>query len=263
MRHGAIRENAREVPRFYGGVEAWPGLLFKEADTGCLFMDKLRQLPYSEPFWRNEANRAFDVWKGKVRHVPPPPDLLHPVAFDGHAWPRLEQIPEEFSWWLKQLLDSGATRLLTIGSMCGGAEWHTARAFHEQGRRISITAVDINARKELLDTFAHARAQFGQELALVSGDSRSEDVRRRLADTYDAVFIDGDHGYRGARADFDLAKSRRAKLVGLHDIVDSDWHADARCCVSRLWREIKQEARTEERAAGNWGGIGVVRLSDH
>jgi methyltransferase family protein len=144
--------------------------------------------------------------------------------------------------------------------MCGGAEWHTARVFHEQGRKIDITAVDINARRELLETFAHARAQFGQQLELVTGDSRAAELQRRLADRYDAVFIDGDHGYRGCRSDFELAKSRNAKLVGLHDIVDSDWHADARCCVSRLWRELAGEYRTEEKAKGDWGGIGVVRM---
>jgi hypothetical protein len=49
-------------------------------------------------------------------------------------------------------------------------------------------------------------------------------------------------------------------MVAFHDIVDSDWHASARCCVSRLWRELRANHMTREIALGDWGGIGVVLL---
>ena len=259
MRNAVARSSRfRPVPRFYGGVEAWPGTMFAEAETGCLFMDKLRQLPYSEEFWRHEADRAFEAWKRGVRHVAPPPDLQRPAAFEGHAWPRLEQVPSEFSWWLGRILERGVSRLLTIGSMCGGAEWHTARVFRQHGRDIAITAVEVNVRDELRKTFADARQAFGQQLEIVAGDSASSEVRGRLAGHYDAVFIDGDHGYRGCRADYDLARSLKPGIIGLHDIVDSDWHADARCCVSRVWREAAVDGAVEETKTADWGGIGIV-----
>ena len=59
----------RKVPNFYGGVEAWPGLLFNRHDTGCLFMDNLTQLPYHGLFWQNGANEAFRLWESKVRRI--------------------------------------------------------------------------------------------------------------------------------------------------------------------------------------------------
>jgi hypothetical protein len=93
----------------------------------------------------------------------------------------------------------------------------------------------------------------------VQADSTSLAARSALGDgAYDAVFIDGDHGYRGAQNDWLLARSVGARLIAFHDIADSHWHAAARCCVSRLWAEIKRDHRTVERVSADWGGIGVV-----
>ena len=261
MRHAHVfSRRYQDVPAFYAGVEAWPGLMFHESETGCLFMDKLNQLPYQEQFWRKTANPAFRLWESKVRQVPVPTDLAHPLPIDGYSRPRTEQKPEELSWWIRLLLEHQATRLLTIGSMGGGTEWHVARVFHEQGRKIAITAIDSCHRQDARESIQDARNRFGQALEIIVGDSSSAEVRGQLADSYDAVFIDGDHTYRACRGDFLLAKSLGARLVGLHDIVDSDWHAHNRCCVSRLWTELVQEYETEEMKSSEWGGIGVVKL---
>jgi hypothetical protein len=186
--------------------------------------------------------------------------LSEPVPYEGHSWPRLEQKREEFAWWLRLLLTHNVKRLLTIGSMCGGAEWHTARVFSEQDRNIDITAIDVCDRTELREAFHDARTRFGQQLDLIVGDSHSVQTRQQLAKSYDAVFIDADHSYLACREDFLLAKSLSPRLIGIHDIVDSDWHAGARCCVSRLWTELVGEYQTEELASGEWAGIGVVKL---
>jgi hypothetical protein len=261
MRHSHVfRRRYLDVPQFYCGVEAWPGMHFARHETGCLMMDGLRELPYSNRFWASKGNPAFSQWMKAVRHVQAPADLATPAPFEGHQWPRLEQKPEEFGWWIEQLLDQGVTSLLNIGSMCGGAEWHVARAFHQHERRISITAVEMCERPELVQAFEDARQKFGQSMTLVVGDSGSVPVRRQLAEHYDAVFIDADHSYRACRGDFELAKSLTPGLVGLHDIVDSDWHASVRCCVSRVWDEIAKEHRTQRMASGDWAGIGIVRL---
>jgi hypothetical protein len=148
--------------------------------------------------------------------------------------------------------------VLTIGSREGGVEWHLAREFFEQNRKLEITAIEKEPHPELTRTFRDAEQRFGQTLRLVAGDSTAEATRAQLADQYDAVFIDGDHSYKGSASDFRLAQSLNPKLVGLHDIVDSDWHAAAHCCVSRLWRELSQQYRTLEKTSRDWGGIGVV-----
>jgi hypothetical protein len=137
-------------------------------------------------------------------------------------------------------------------------EWHVARKFRERGRDIRIAAVDSRDRPELAQALADARSRFGQEIDFVHGDSLSPSVTERLAPQYDAVFIDSDHSFLAVSSDFRLALSRSPALVALHDIVDSDWHAAARCCVSRLWSRLVAEYRTDERRSQDWGGIGVV-----
>jgi hypothetical protein len=95
-------------------------------------------------------------------------------------------------------------------------------------------------------------------MRIVHANSTSPSAIASLEGRYDSVFIDGDHGYRAARSDWMLALSPGARFIGFHDIVDSHWHVAARCCVSRLWAELRGEYRTEERTLGDWAGIGVV-----
>jgi predicted O-methyltransferase YrrM len=260
LRHAYIfARDVASVEGFYGCVEAWPGLHFKRQETGCLFMDELRQLPYHESFWIAMADTAFAQWQASLPAIAPPADLLNPPPFEGYATPRLEQHPEEFAWLLDELVSAAPQRMLTIGAMHGGAEWHIARRFRALGREIHITVVDVEARPELLATLEDARHRFSQPIELVVGDSMAGATRERLRQQYDAVFIDGDHSYRGARSDVDFALERSARLIALHDITDSDWHAQARCSVSRVWGELRARYSTAERLLGHWGGIGIIR----
>lgn len=261
LRHAFVF--AREVGNlqtFYGCVEAWPGMHFQREETGCLFMDSLRQLPYHEEFWKAFGDKAFAHWETTHPAPRPPADLVTPPAFEGWTTPRLEQQPEEFAWLLDELASISPRHVLTIGSMHGGVEWHVARRFRALDRDVHITAVDIVALPELLATLDDARHRFSQSIELVIGDSTAIATRARLAQQYDVVFIDGDHSYRGTRADVEFALSRSPRLIALHDISDSDWHAQARCSVSRVWEELRKRYSTENRVVGDWGGIGIVRL---
>lgn len=144
--------------------------------------------------------------------------------------------------------------LLIVGVGWGGEEWHTARRFREAGRSIQITTLCTQTdRPERLAAVDEAARTFGQ--TLFTRHSPNE-----LAPHFDAVFIDGQHGYRECRADFDLARSLGPQLIGLHDIVDSDWHAQNQCCVSKLWADLKRAYPTDERASADWAGVGLVLL---
>ena len=255
LRHAQVFQRPwADVPQFYGGVEAWPGVHFRSHETGCMLLDNLKELPYHDRFWTVRGNPAFSKWQSLVQHVPVPPDLIDPQPFDGHAMPRLEHKPAEFEWWLENLLHSNAASLLLIGAGWGGEEWHIARRFRQAGREIAITTLCTAAdRPQRLAAVDEATRAFSQTFHSLS-------QRTQLAPRYDAVFIDGQHGYRECRADFELALGLGPRLIGLHDIVDSDWHAQNRCCVSRLWAELKSNYRTEERAGADWAGIGLVRV---
>lgn len=223
VRHAHLfaREH-QNIPQFYGGVETWPGTVFRKEETACVFIDDLgpsrAHHPYYPEFWRT-AEPALKRWQATVRSLPPPQDLV-------------EHKPEEFEWWLEFLLKENVTRLLIVGAKGAALEWHLAREFRAHGRQIEITTIDEPLQK----------------------------VRERLAPEYDAVFLDRDRTYKGSRADFEAALTLAPRLIGLHNIVDSDWHAYARCCVSRVWRELKEQYRTVEKSSGEWGGIGVVLL---
>lgn len=235
FRHDAVFRRAwQQVPRLYGGVEAWPGMLFAPHEASCLLLDglseRLRDLPYHERFWQQRGNPAFAQWQRARKPLPPPPDLLHPAPFDGEASPRLEQRPTEFAWWLERLFASGARHLLVVAPPSDGVAAHVLRAASKRGHAIEV-------------------------LHLPSASALPSGVR------IDAAFIDGDHGYAACRRDVDAALAAGARLLALHDIVDSDWHAASRCCVSRVWAELQAEhPDAQERSGTDWGGIGIVAV---
>jgi hypothetical protein len=260
MRHAHVfRRRWQEVPQFYGGVEAWPGTLFHRDETGCLLLDQVREWPYSDRFWSQRGDPAYRQWRARLRPVPVPPDLATPRPFEGHVAPRLEHKPEEFAWWVDRLLQDGVRRLLMVGSGWGGEEWHIARRFHAAGREIEITTLADEPRREWHEAAADAQSRFGRGPALVRGNAFEAGALQRLPPQVDAVFIDGDHGYRACSEDLRLARRLQPRWIGLHDIVDSDWHAHSRCCVSRVWAEASAAGPAQSLASGDWGGIGLLR----
>lgn len=87
-------------------------------------------------------------------------------------------------------------------------------------------------------------------------------VREILADRQlDVLFIDGDHTYRGVKADWEMYGPLVARdgLVGLHDIVLHP--PETGCEVQAFWEELKARHAHDEIVANHkevWGGIGVI-----
>jgi hypothetical protein len=216
--------------------------VFSQQETGCLLLDQLRELPYRERFWATRGNPAFERWRRSLKPVPPPPDLLKPHPFDGHHAPRLEQHPQEFAWWLDQLMRDRPRHLLLIGEGQDAVAWHVQRVAAQRGLALQVHQLP-----------GHADA--GVRHPTIAG----------LPAQVDAVFIDGLHGDADCEAGVQLALGLGAHHIALHDIVDSDWHAASRCCVSRVW--ARWQARLPHEAciasglegAPSWGGMGVLR----
>ncbi|HUP03498.1 MAG TPA: glycosyltransferase [Bryobacteraceae bacterium] len=258
MRHARVfARDCFSVPPFYCGVEAWPGKHFARHESGCLLFDDLRQLAYDERFW--EARQAeIALWEAEHAQLHPPPGANEPVAFEGCDWPRIAHRPDEFAWLLDKL--SGPPRsVLALGASQAAAAWHLARRFRNQEQDVKITAVAPGAEAHAV--LEDAR-RFGQKMRLVPGDPSSAGAQAQVEAHYDAVLIDGEPGYRGARGLFDFALSRGPRLVALHGIADSDWHAQTHCCVSRLWNEVRGNCKSESLASGEWGGIGILHLDE-
>jgi hypothetical protein len=263
MRHSHLfARDHQNIPQFYGGVETWPGTVFRKEETGCVFIDELgpsrSHHPYYPEFWRT-AEPALKRWQASVRSFPAPRDLVTPRPFKDNTKHLMEQKPEEFEWLLDLLLKENVDRLLVVGSKGSAFEWHLARQFFANQRQIEITTIKRESDQGVVEVFRNAEEHFGQQITLIVAGSLAS-ARAQLASQYTAVFLDGDHGYKGCRADFDAALTLKPRLIALHDIVDSDWHAYARCCVSRVWNELKGQYRTVEKASDEWAGIGVVML---
>jgi hypothetical protein len=250
------------VPQFYCGVEAWPGTLFPAEETGCLFLDGLTDLPYLANFWRRRGNVALKNWRAARKAVPVPNDLAQPTPPADEPGPRIEQIPGEFDWFTSHVLAAGARRVLTIGALHGGTEWWLARTWHQAGVPLELTVVESAPLPELRVTLADAVSRFGVRLTLVEGCSRPGEVQARLQSPFDVVFSDADRRYAAVRKDWELARAINARQIAFHDIVDSHWHIQCRCCVSRLWQELKSRFPTIEHGSREWGGVGILSLPE-
>jgi hypothetical protein len=259
IRHAALAGRQwREVPTFYGGVEAWPGSVFGHDEAGCMLLDQAEGSPYLEHFWSGGGNAAYVRSLHRRRRVSVPVELARQVGSEDCDGPQLLQRPGEFSWWLEQLLHHEVGSLLVIGSGSGGVEWHVARAFRQAGRDIVITSLEASHRPAHAAAQAAASARFSQKIRCVIGRPVDRRTREVLGPRVDAVFIDGEPGYRDCAAAYALAESLGARLIALHDIVDSDWHGATHCCVSRLWNELRTRRRCESRHGEEWAGIGLV-----
>jgi hypothetical protein len=264
MRHAHVfARDYQNVPQFYGGVETWPGIVFRNEETGCVFVDDLGPShtyhPYFPQFWRTAAP-ILKRWQASVKQWPVPHDLAAPQPFKDNKKHLMEQKPEEFEWLLDLLLKEKVERLLIVGSKGSALEWHLAEQFFANQRQLEITTIKSQGDPGMVEAFRSAEEHFGQQITLIVRKGSLTEARAQLAPQYTAVFLDGDRGYKGCRADFDLALTLQPRLIALHDIVDSDWHAYARCCVSRVWNELKEQHRTLEKASDEWAGIGVVML---
>lgn len=147
--------------------------------------------------------------------------------------------------------------IVEIGSAAGGSllVWNRLSNF--------VVGIDLpngpfgGARRDRLQSWG---------AKLIRGDSHDQMVRAELVKMLAGrrvgfLFIDGDHSYAGAKADFEdyapLVVS--GGLVALHDICE---HERSDVDVARLWLELRGRYRSEEIVVKptTWGGIGVLHV---
>lgn len=166
---------------------------------------------------------------------------------------------QKYDEWIEvdKIIDENNYKsIMEIGNYDGDSLIYFAQKFNK------VFGLDISkARKELPDNVTQ-----------IVGDSKSKTVIEEVYSTIikgrrkgiDVLFIDGDHSYKGVKADFENYKGlvKKGGIIVFHDILDTPFHRSANCFVSKLWNEIKNDYETLEFISEplHWAGIGIIKL---
>ena len=145
-------------------------------------------------------------------------------------------------------------RILEIGVESGWSLWAWLQVAADDAQAMGVDAEwHSNAFTDLMAK-APWPARERQTLKLFKGDSRAADTVRAVHDwattPVDWLFIDADHSYDAAMADFANYSPLVAKggLVGMHDVANQ---------ASEAWAELKKSHRTDEFVDPDNAGMGI------
>lgn len=185
---------------------------------------------------------------------------------------RVDQQKPEFNAFLAKVVAANPKRILEIGGRRGGSSFLLSLAAPEA----TIVSMDIDYGKRRLNRLQ--RLCQGRSIEFWQGDSHSTATASRVGewagpDGIDVLFIDGDHTYEGAKADFCtyLPMVKQGGIIALHDI-QPDFRSRFNVPTLRwtggvpeLWNDIKAAGfRCEDLISDKWQdgyGIGAVTKS--
>jgi len=182
------------------------------------------------------------------------------------------QKPDELAALIELLAGRKLTSVVEIGTALGGTLFLWCRLAHPEATIVSIDlpggpfgSPDGTAQPSVLASFAEST----QSVHLLRLDSRDPATRAELdtllgGQPIDLLFIDGDHTYRGVRADFleYAPRVRDGGLVVFHDILPTETHPEVE--VHRLWRKLQEidadhcQEVIRIDPERPWGGFGVL-----
>jgi hypothetical protein len=166
------------------------------------------------------------------------------------------QTPIQFAGYLKWLEEhiSGIRSYLEIGVFSGGMAVVMKNFINcFAGENLRTVWLEVN----LANIHPAAVQYLGDQLRICSSFDRGF-IAEAQAAPFDMVFIDGDHEYKGVRADWENF-GRTARIVVFHDIVEKFCPG-----VVRLWNELNtlpgwQSVTFVDSVGGHVGqGIGVL-----
>jgi predicted O-methyltransferase YrrM len=170
-------------------------------------------------------------------------DMAHLVSGSHQG---ISQYPREYARWLHLLGEMRPATYLEIGTFNGNSACLAAAYLHRLNPQARLLAID------LFPCFLfHDRVREILPLEYRVGVT-SFTLRD---DTFEAVFIDGDHSFDWAWADY-VNVGRQARLCGMHDVCSEFYHdTEAYGGVTSAWEMIRQRE----------GGPGIEfrEISDH
>jgi len=178
-------------------------------------------------------------------------NTVRPSGWCGH------QRDTEFHQFVDLLLDHACESILFIGVANGGNQLYIARRYQEAGLPCMMRMVDIRLNLGLAVTLKIMREECPFIFATLTIANSSKLSPDDLG-TFDAAFVDGDHGYPQTLHDVRLADACVRKFTGAHDVtsIRKDGHEPIPSVMA--WEVLKEGRRVDEFFTDHEMGIGVL-----
>ena len=184
-----------------------------------------------------EELRSLDWLLGMIHEVGLVPIPDAEITYEGESdslnssQQGLIQLPREFARWLLLLAGHRPATYLEIGTFNGATASLAAAYLQRFNPAFSATTIDV------WPAFVfHHEVRDLIPLRYVVGKTSFDFAAER----FDAVFIDGDHSFEWAWADYQNV-GRAAKVCGLHDVNNAPYRDLAMGGVCGVWEMVKRE----------------------
>lgn len=185
-------------------------------------------------------------------------------GYSGHTLP---QDHYEFESFLQLLNQHECESYLEIGARFGDSFYAACSRLPVGSTCVAVDLPNaswgVDHSHQSLNRAVNALQADGYDARLILGDSRHEHIinAASMFGPFDAVFIDGDHTYKGCKADYDNYSPLASKLVAFHDIAPVSPHEltteRRRIGVPQLWNELKASNETIEYVCSVHCSIGM------